>query len=139
MYLLLDQRSLVEAWSLSLSYQINKNINQFWKVNQFPQLSINFWFDQKKVILLFALKGLLKSLNYFEYITLFDAEFKKVLYLKCWNRICYQQRRSYIYIFRPGASIVTININWNNIWLEIVIYCLQKQQADLSELRNEKR
>ena len=35
----------------------------------------------------------------------------------------------------PELRIDTININWNNIWLEIVIYCLEKRQADLSELR----
>ena len=59
------------------------------------------------MVLLFGLKGLLKSLNYFEYLTLFDAELKKVLYLKCSTEFT-QQRRSYIifsyYLFKPGAS-----------------------------------
>ena len=50
------------------------------------------------MVLLFGLKGLLKSLNWFEYITLFDAEFKKVLYLKCSTEFT-QQRRSYSILY----------------------------------------
>ena len=45
----------------------------------------------------------------------------------------------YYYLFKLGASLDTININWNNIWLEIVIYCLEKRQADLSELRKKEK